>query len=220
MEIVLASAVLGALRNDFQYVACDVGKNVRDRSTDNTQTTCGKKITFPVEPKLLLLLQLVFILACMLVVAVTPSQQCWILKELSLMCSRGTWKICLLSQESKSPRSASCSQKGHKRLAFCKRWLWRSNLSLPLSLQFFTPFHLWSHPARNFLIPGSVSRISGQQPRQSRDTDLDLVSILAWKLLPRHDVRFSSFSHCLAVSFAWWRWWNLSTSQIFKHRLF
>ena len=38
-------------RNDFQYVACDVGKNVRDRSTDNTETTCGKKITFPVEPK-------------------------------------------------------------------------------------------------------------------------------------------------------------------------
>ena len=41
-------------RNDFQYVACDVGKNVRDRSTDNTETTCGKKITFPVEPKPLL----------------------------------------------------------------------------------------------------------------------------------------------------------------------
>ena len=31
---------------------CFSSKNVRDRSTDNTETTCGKKITFPVEPKL------------------------------------------------------------------------------------------------------------------------------------------------------------------------
>ena len=51
-------------RNDFQYVACDVGKNVRDRSTDNTETTCGKKITFPVEPKPLLYSSALLVFSC------------------------------------------------------------------------------------------------------------------------------------------------------------